>query len=110
MRINICWGDLTDSLAKKAALVQMRDGLMGLEPLPIEEDPRSIMRIPKEGRLRSTVMSMLSREPASRPSAAKVVQSIHDCIKELTGESPLEADDASPISSIHGSTSVDHAR
>lgn len=51
----------------------MKDGLLGLEPLPVEEDPKVFERIPAEGNLRNTVKSMLSRDTDRRPSAAQVL-------------------------------------
>jgi serine/threonine protein kinase len=50
----------------------MKDSLLGLEPLPVEEDPRVFQRIPAEGNLRNTVKSMLSRDTNRRPTALEV--------------------------------------
>ena len=50
----------------------MKDGLIGLEPLPVEEDPKVFQRIPGEGELRTVVKAMLSRDTDKRPTAAQV--------------------------------------
>jgi hypothetical protein len=50
----------------------MKDGLIGLEPLPVEEDPKVFQRIPGEGGLRGTVKAMLSRDTDKRPTAEQV--------------------------------------
>lgn len=50
----------------------MKDGLIGLEPLPVEEDPKVFNRIPAEGNLRATVKAMLSRDTEKRPTAEQV--------------------------------------
>lgn len=50
----------------------MKDGLVGLEPLPVEEDPKVFQRIPGEGGLRGVVKAMLSRDTERRPTAAEV--------------------------------------
>lgn len=78
----------------------MKDGLIGLEPLPVEEDPRLFSKIPAEGKLRATVKMMLSRDTEKRPTAAMVGKAIQECLRELTGEAP-EAMDASPVSSLN---------
>ena len=50
----------------------MKDGLIGLEPLPVEEDPKVYQRIPAEGGLRTAVKGMLSRDTDKRPTAGEV--------------------------------------
>ena len=77
----------------------MKDGLIGLEPLPVEEEPALFSKIPAEGKLRATVKMMLSRDTEKRPSAAMVGKAVADCLKELTGEAP-EPMDGSPVSSL----------
>lgn len=78
----------------------MKDGLIGLEPLPVEEDPRLFSKIPAEGKLRATVRMMLARDTEKRPTAVMVGKAIKECLRELTGEAP-EAMDASPVSSLN---------
>lgn len=77
----------------------MKDGLIGLEPLPVEEEPALFSKIPAEGKLRATVKMMLSRDTEKRPTAAMVGKAVGECLKELTGEAP-EPLDASPVSSL----------
>jgi serine/threonine protein kinase len=81
----------------------MKDGLIGLEPLPVEEDPKVFQRIPAEGNLRSTVKAMLSRETDKRPTAEQVRSSVKECLKALTGEmveDPGDGGHNSPMSSL----------
>jgi len=107
----VLWGEVVGPVAERVC-VQMRDCLIGLEPLAIEEDPRRLARVPAEGGLRTCVERMLSREPRTRPHAPEVVkvrslrlcavhvalqqrllltpaarvQAVRACLKELTRE------------------------
>jgi serine/threonine protein kinase len=84
----------------------MKDGLMGVEPLPVEEDPRLFSRIPAEASLRQTVKAMLSRDTEKRPTAATVGRVMRECLKEITGEAPLTPQENSPVSTIGRASSV----
>ena len=78
----------------------MRDGLLGLEPLPVEEDPKVFQRIPAEGALRATVRAALSRDTDKRPTAEGILEAVRACHKALTGEVLEEPAEGSPPSSI----------
>lgn len=84
----------------------MKDGLMGVEPLPVEEDPRLFSRIPAEAALRQTVKAMLSRDTEKRPTAATVGRIIREAIREITGEAPTTPQESSPVSTIGRASSV----